>query len=310
MKCKECKENISSKVKYCPECGALVNDIKYNVLDYSRYSPQLQQEIQKNKAYTPEYDEETGRPAVFNPDYNRNRKSAKINLKAPAIIIFVVIFLFVGLSFALNIIDEFDFSDIEFEDAFELVPEFNIDSAEFVADEYVNNIMDSDCMQDSELFRTHSLIDWDLVFKDLANIKTESETGVTEITDDEFFNFAEEPLRNAFDVINSKFTDDFTPFFFYSELRGRYLVTASERQNYIDILSEDFKAAGLNVYDYFDPSQLTDIYRCEYYVTAEDEDCTETQDYGMINVIVAEFYGEYYILYDSAYINTLLVSMK
>ena len=43
MRCKECREKIPDDVKYCPECGALINEnVTYN---YGRYTQQNKPQI-------------------------------------------------------------------------------------------------------------------------------------------------------------------------------------------------------------------------------------------------------------------------
>lgn len=303
MKCKECREKIPDNVKYCPECGALVNEkAEYNYgygnRNTSNYSPERQ-------PLTPPVSQRPYTPVSHSGGRNKRKQFFPFAPLVVAVMI-ILIFLFVTV----NIVSDFNSFDME-----EAVPEyfdgFNItDDVNNVALNYVDNIVDSDCMQLTDDFLMHSLIDWELVFKDYFSENTEYESMYQEIPDDENdYTFAESIFQHGYDVINSRFTEDFVPYYFYTEIQECSLLSQSENQFYDDMISEYFERLGLDVNDYYDSVQIPNMYRARIYVTAENEDCDEIQDFGMIEVILAEFYDEYYVLYDDTYIQAILDSI-
>ncbi len=320
MKCKECKERIPDNVKYCPECGALINANAGK--HYDSTNVEYNYEHGNRNGYSSDKFPHT--PSVSHvPDNGQHFPSAPFNGRktqkryipfAPLIVTLLIIFGFIAvasIAFSVfNRVENFEVTDAvpEYFDGFNIVDDVNN-----VALDYVNNIVDSDCMQSTDNFRMHSLIDWDLVFKDFFSNKPEYESLYQETVideDEDMYILAENNLQYGFDIINSRFTDDFIPFYFYTDAFNRTLLSHTEMLFYFDMLSAHFENLGLDVNDYYDDEQISKMFRVQIDVSAENAECDETQEFGVVEVILAEFYGEYYVLYDDVYIATLLESVK
>ena len=163
MRCKECREKIPDNVKYCPECGALINEnVTYN---YGRYTQQSKSQPE------PSYHEEDETPRTFSfpkPDV----RVRKPKLFAVILIAFAVIYAITILSQILS----FNNSDIIFEEIFpvedaeEVIINDDYDadtSAAGTVFDYLSNITDCDVNQSSVYFCISSALDWESIYSDL-----------------------------------------------------------------------------------------------------------------------------------------------
>ncbi len=300
MKCKECREKIPDNVKYCPECGALVNEHGGSFSYYrNNGNNNSRQNEQTYQFPLPQFTE---------------RKKASGNIPFIRILFFVFIFIF-GASVLLSSFNRV--TDLDISDSLELwndsevvVIDENLNSVENSAFDYVANIVDCEAFQSTDTFRTQTLIDWDLVCRDYFRNRTENGATASAMSEDELYAESENCLRAVFESINSRYDEDFEPFNFYITTLGVYSVSVDQNSFYHSLISSYLTGFGLDAGTYYDRYQINNVYCVEFSVAAEDINSEAKHDFGNVQVIVAEIYDDYYVLYDDVYIQTLLDSIN
>ena len=280
MKCKECKEIIPDNRKYCPECGALLNNIKYDIYNTNNYNP-----VQQNTNYKPS-------PVYSAP---KNAKKSFTNRKEIVIIAIFIAFSIIPVLFTL-----FDSTDSEdgffFENSFPVTPIYEYENR---AIDYVQNFFESEENQSYFDFNYNTTIDWDFLCADLPAF-----SGIEN---------ANENLREFFQVfcqndINEIFrrSEDIE----YMEFSRISSSTLSEYEldTYVDILNSKLSPYGLTAEDYFDYDGIENIYEVQVAASGMDND-NNTVVEGFYTVIIAESYGFYDVLYDDYFIENFIASI-
>ncbi len=153
MRCKECKEIIpDSTQKYCPECGALIKDIKYKIDYTAKYAPPVQQQT-----YINPYDETKTEKKKFFQQVKKRKNNFPVT-----IIITIVVFLLV---FVINAFNELNFDSEFFENNENSVFETK-DAVISEAYSYINCFTESEYGYTYDEFNSYTVIDWDAVFSD------------------------------------------------------------------------------------------------------------------------------------------------
>ena len=283
MKCKECKERIPDNVKYCPECGALANEN-----GGSLRGVQTNGDDEKIPAF----------PQIPFTGSQRKINLPHMSLLSLIIIVFIIFFAgFFAVSVFVNMAD--------WSTPVEVYVEEDLNMVESVAYDYASNIIDCESFQSVDTFRSQTLIEWELVCRDFYR-ENFYESSLDESV---CYEYAEDCMHNAFDLINSRYSIGFEPFNFYFECQGTRSLDNIESEYYFDLISSSLSSMDTDAEDYYDRDQIGNLYEVQYYVSTADENSYVWDDFGTINVIVAEIYGQYFVLYDDAYISTLLDSI-
>lgn len=188
MRCKECREKIPDNVKYCPECGALINDIKYTINNTTKYAPPVNQ-----NTYTSPYEEEKPVKKNIFQHMPKNKNNFSVS-----VIITIVIFVLV---FAFNALEEINFNQDFFENNNTVYPENDmIISEAYLYTQCFTDAADGNPYED---FTYHCAVCWDYIF---SNEFAEN--------DDEFFTqgniLAEEKFNNFIAETKLSATRDYT----------------------------------------------------------------------------------------------------
>lgn len=291
MRCKDCREKIPDNVKYCPECGALVNDIKYTINNNTVFatqpvntpvSPSVQQESQ-NAPQTKRY-----------PDYraNQTKKMARNGIIA----LFAIIFLCIAISV---VYEEFSSTINSFSDNDEFSVEYT--TIEDVAYSYVYNILDAADMPYYDDFNYYTTIDWDCFFADLTG-------------DEDGYTRAQETY-NSFTAENKLFDslpDEYEYYIVYTES-----VTESEytdNHSYINMFDSLIRPLSLSSVNYIPYSDIQKISIVSFGIDFYDEkDELITSEYVDVTVVCqgASYYssGYYDVLYDNFFMDDFITSL-
>lgn len=290
MKCKECHEKIPDNVKYCPECGALVNEHGGPFRYYQNNTDNANRHPEQSSQFP------------FQNIPQKNRTSRSIPLKGILLIVIALIFGGSVLLSSFNTMTDWGSSVVVDIDE-------DLSYVENVAYDYAVNIVDCESFQSTDTFRTQTLIDWDLVCRDYFRNRTESGATAFAMSEDELYAESENCLRAVFESINSRYDEDFEPFNFYITTLGVYSMSVDQNSFYHSLISSYLTGFGLDAGTYYDRYQINNIYCVEFSVAAEDINSEAKHDFGNVQVIVAEIYDDYYVLYDDVYIQTLLDSI-
>lgn len=289
MKCKECREKIPDNVKYCPECGALINKNGGSFRYYQNNTDNEHRYPEKSSQFP------------FQNIPQKNRTSRSIPLKGILLIVIALIFGGSVLLLSFNTMTDWGSSVVVDIDE-------DLNYVENVAYDYAVNIVDCESFQSTDTFRTQTLIEWNLVCRDYFR-NTPENTVTSAVNEEELFAKSENCLNSVFENINSRYNDDFEPFYFYLTTLGVYSLSIDQTSFYHSIISSYLAGIGLDADTYYDRDQISNIYCVDFSVTAENDDCDETHEFGNIQVIVAQIYDDYYVLYDDVFIQTLLDSI-
>lgn len=307
MKCKECKAKIPDNSKYCRDCGALINDIRYDISKMNNYSPSAQ-----NQTY----------PSVHN-SFEQKQSSSQINkktasydpkferLKSSAVILIVIIAIGLVATLVFSIADfSIDFTDNEDifgEDLFveeDIIPSSYADAVI----SYYNNIYDCDAYQFEEDFISHTAIDWAELYGNLY-IGEAASGFSTEINYSDGTQLMSYRISEGFDKLNSQYPDDFVPYFFYIDTVLSVEIADADKHNAYDIIEKYISAAGLDAEEFIDFSLITEMYEVQVSITCENEECDYVFDIGTGVATVVLYDGEYMVLYDDIFIDGLLNSL-
>lgn len=304
MRCKECREKISDNVKYCPECGALLNaNITYNIRPANNYPPVVS--APNNEAHS---EEPTYMPKIPS-------KGNFSGLRPASFIAVGVIFVVFALAFAFTAFEDSLFSEPDydiFEDSIYLNSDF-----EYIASDYINNIVDCDAYQNVDTFNNSTAIDWEYMYTNLCNSE---ESQMTVVFDDDFYaddysypagyQLLNDEFYSLCEQLNSQYPEDFTPYYFYCNTVSTYELSYDEQQHYLTLISDYMEKAGLDINDYIYLSEISNMYQVEISVTAENYECSDTYELDTFTVIVAQM-GDYCeVLYDTECIDSLLASVS
>ena len=198
MRCKECREKIPDNTrKYCPECGALIKNVKYNIDDTKKYAqPGLPNNYEdfyedkkaQNQSYEDFYGKETNKqkklPKVF-PNIPKSRKAS--------LLIFIAILLF---AFTVSVFDELNYEENIFSN--EEIVYINTD-ATVLADacSYITCFTDFDKDFSFEDFDYYTIIDWQTVFSEEFSINDSSADNGYELAKNKFNEFMEKSKHSS-----------------------------------------------------------------------------------------------------------------
>lgn len=277
MKCKECKEKIPDNTKYCPECGALLNNIKYDIYKTNTYDPTPQQ---------PDYEV---RPKYTAP------KTTKKDVKKNPVLISIAIFVIISvIAFSFALFESLESEDYFYEDA--------VISNEYEdrATDYIQNFFETDIRQDYNDFNFNTTIDWDYLCADLPGY-----SGVEEIYDtlnEDFKDFCKT-------TVNELFPEDLNIAYMEYNITSSSLLSEYELDTYIEILNSKLSPYGLTAEDYLDYEGIENIYEVEMVVNAIDDNYNIISDSQFYHMIIVESYGFFDVLYDDYFIENFLASV-
>lgn len=296
MRCKECKEKIADNVKYCPECGALVNDIKYTIAPRTNYIPAPPAQPRQYTPYQPPQQQGRQTPPVTGTVPKMNKKLLYAIIAIVVVLVYVVM---ISLSTAQKHDDFYDY-EVNVEDSV-----YRYDNAESAAIDYIYNIYDCDACQDTDVFLDDTALDWSSLFVSIYynsfNPENEPLTG-----SDDSYGFVHGCISEQFDALNNDYEAGFEPYYFYTDVVSQVYIETSGSDYYCDLISKCVADMGLDASDYIDFDAITEIHEFSVDVSCEDTDCTQRFEIGTCTVAVAEINGDYKVLYDDMFIEKLL----
>ena len=273
MKCKECKEIIPDNKKYCPECGALLNNnIRYDIYNTNNYNPVPQKTV---------FQTET--------EYTAPQKAKKSGSEKRVLGIIVIVIAFISVFPTL--ISLFETADVD-NLLFEEVTVYN--EYQDRAIEYIQNFYDSNTGHNYYDFNYSTTIDWDWLCSELPIF-----SGV-ENTDD--------AISEYFKIFCQDITDNNNENYVSTEytITDSYELSEFEIYSYFDILNKKLAPYGLDAADYVDYDGIDNIYEVHLNVTGITE--TGYSVNTSYQIIVVEYYGFFDVLYDDYFIDSFLSS--
>ncbi|MBR3868652.1 MAG: zinc ribbon domain-containing protein [Clostridia bacterium] len=291
MQCKECKTQIPDGVKYCPDCGAMVqtDPIPQNQPIYQNsFDPTINPDAQQFP-----YE---GQPAP--------KKKKKINI--PGLIISVV------LAVIIPVVSSYFYSN---RSGSGNAPKTDYES---VAVSYMENILSGTSTDDAI---NASAIDFVLVYDDLIDYYSKASAA----TPEEYLDFLSDnymiKITNSEELLNADFSfiydsfdefirDEFGSYTFSCAVADCDELTDEEIKYYYEKIDKNLNSIEKSTNDYINKSEITDAYKVKVeYVIDGSKTSDEYTNIDEFTTIIVGTEDGYKVLYDDYFIDTLLTLM-
>lgn len=293
MQCKDCKTQIPDGVKYCPDCGAMVqtDQIPQNQPIYpNSFGPAVNQDAQQFP-----YE---GQPAPA------PKQKKKINI--PGIIISIV------LAAVIPVVSSYFYSN---RSGSGNAPKTDYES---VAVSYMENIFSGTSTEDAI---NASAIDFVLVYDDLIDYYSKA----SESTPEEYLGYLSDnymiKITNSKELLNADFSliyesfdefirDEFGAYTFSCAVADCDELTDEEIRYYYEKIDENLNSIGKSTNDYINKSEITEAYKIKVeYVIDGSKTSDEYTNIDEFITIIAGTADGYKVLYDDYFIDALLTLM-
>lgn len=293
MQCKECKAQIPDGVKYCPDCGALIQS-EQNSQNQPIYPNSFEQTVNPDAQQFP-YE---GQPAPT------LKKKKKINI--PGIIISIV------LAAVIPVVSSYFYSN---RSGSGNAPKTDYEN---VAVSYMENIFSG---ENTDEAINASAIDFVHVYDDLINYYSKA----YEATPEEYLDYLSDnymiEITNSEELLNADFSliydsfdefvrDEFGSYTFSCAVADCDELTDEEIRYYYEKIDKNLNSIDKSTNDYINKSEISDAYkiRVEYVIDGSKASDEYTNIDEFITIIVGTADG-YKVLYDDYFIDTLLTLM-